>query len=196
MAEMMVGDAAAEAPRGRAQPRASRASAVLVSRRPAGRRRPARPPCAGLARACAPARSSASPGVSGNGQEELVEVLAGQRERAPARSDATARPTAPRATRCAPQGALPARGAAAQRLRRRRCRWPRTSASATSIARRSRVGALGSCAGGALRKCARALDRRVRHQDPVGRRRHRQPVGRQRAARGAGARAGRATSRC
>ena len=66
------------------------------------------------------ARSSGVAGVSGNGQRELVEALVGQRPRSRGKVTVMGEPYAAAARgEPPPEGAQPARGAVAQRLRRR-----------------------------------------------------------------------------
>ncbi|MCK7499447.1 MAG: hypothetical protein MZW92_60370 [Comamonadaceae bacterium] len=89
---------------------------------------------------CAPGEIVGVAGVSGNGQRELMEALTGQR-RAPAaasRVDGERLRCRPRAQNRRLQGAQPARGAAAQRLRRRAQRGREHGAAQLRRARRSR----------------------------------------------------------
>ena len=74
-------------------------------------------------------------GVSGNGQKELVEVLAASAPPTGGEVLVAGEPYDRTRDEAQPRRPLPARGAAAQRLRRQ-CRWPRTWPSARFDRRR------------------------------------------------------------
>ena len=133
---MMIGDATAarDAPRAR-QRSARRAAEAAPSRGADGRwTTAASPRCATLTSTSAPARSSASPASRATARASWSKSLAGQRAVEPgARCRSTASPTTRDAPRqCAHKVRMPARGAAAQRLRRRHERGRRTWRCATS----------------------------------------------------------------
>ena len=196
MAEMMIGEQrdAASAPRARsampAQPRARARRLCALDDDTACRR------CDGVNLEVQAGEIVGIAGVSGNGQRELVEVLAGQRDA----SGGEIRIDGERFDADARGDATGSRSSACPRSRCRTPASPRMSVAENMAFRDFDQPPF--AAGGwwlsprPMREQAARADRELSSQDAVAGRADRRPLRRQRAARGAGARAVAARSTC